>query len=87
MLVLTVVQQDMGKGVRLITLAVLPGPLLATCVSGVVWVLTHSLLWGIVMGVASYVLAMITALPMQDLVISMWNRAQTIINQLRRINK
>ena len=86
MLILTMIQQNMGKGVRLITLAVLPGPLLATCMSIVVWVFTHSPLWGIVAGVASYMLAMITALPMQHLVISLWHQVQTIINQLKRYN-
>ncbi len=87
MVILTLIQQKLDKGVRLITLAVFPGPLLALCVSALVWVLTHSLLWGIVAGVVSYVLAMITALPMQNLVISLWNGVQTIINQLRRFDK
>lgn len=86
-MMLTLIQQDLGKGVRLLTLAVLPGPLLAMCMSALVWVLTHSLLWGIVAGVVSYVLAMITALPMQNLVISLWNGVRTIINQLRRFDK
>jgi hypothetical protein len=87
MVILTLIQQKLGKAVRFITLAVLPGPLLAMCVSALVRVLTQSLLWGIVAGVVSYVLAMITALPMQNLVISLWHRVQTFINQLRRFDK
>ena len=78
-LALTLLQsKDIPIAIRLLTLAVLPGPLLFLCVGILAWVLTNSLLWAIGIGMASYILAMATALPVQKRIVHLWNRMKRI---------
>lgn len=79
LLALTLVQiKDVPIAIRLLTLAVLPGPLLFMCMGLVAWVFTHSLLWAIGLGMASYILAMATALQVQKIIVNLWNRINRI---------
>ncbi len=75
MLALTLLQSiDVPIAIRLLTLAVLPGPLLFLCMGLLAWVFTNSLLWAIGIGIASYILAMATALQVQKIIVNLWNR-------------
>ena len=78
-LALTLLQsKDIPIAIRLLTLAVLPGPLLFLCMSLLAWVFTNSLLWAIGIGIASYILAIVTALQVQKIIINLWNRIKHI---------
>lgn len=74
MLVLTLIQQNLDLWIRLITLGVLPGPILALSMGLIVWIFTNSRGWGIVAAIASYLLAVGTALPVQRFIINQWRR-------------
>jgi hypothetical protein len=79
MFALTLIEiKDVPIAIRLLTLAVLPGPLLFMCMGLVAWVFTHSLLWAIGLGMASYILAMATALQVQKIIVNLWNRMKRI---------
>ena len=79
MLALTLVpHKDVPIAIRLLTLAVLPGPLLFLCMGLLAWVFTNSLLWAIGIGMASYILAMATALQVQNIIVNVWNRMKRI---------
>jgi hypothetical protein len=83
LLALTLFQiKDVSRGIRLLTLAVLPGPLLFLCMGLVAWVFTQSLLWALGLGMASYLLAMATALQVQQIILILWNRLKRILPQL-----
>src|ERR1700694_1033648 len=75
MLVLTLRQsREVPIAIRLLTLAVLPGPLLFLCMGISAWLLTNSLLWAMSIGMASYILAIATALQVQKIIVDLWNR-------------
>ena len=79
MLALTLLQSiDVPIAIRLLTLAVLPGPLLFLCMGLLAWVFTNSLLWAIGIGMASYILALATALQVQKIIVNLWNRMKRI---------
>jgi hypothetical protein len=78
-LALTLLQsKDIPIAIRLLTLAVLPGPLLFLCMSLLAWVFTNSLLLAIGIGIASYILALATALQVQNIIINLRNRIKHI---------
>jgi hypothetical protein len=75
MVALTLPQsREVPTAIRLLTLAVLPGPLLFVCMGILAWVVTRSLLWAIGSGMASYILALATALQLQKIIVTLWNR-------------
>ena len=77
-LALTLLQsKDIPIAIRLLTLAVLPGPLLFLCMGLLAWVFTNSLLWAFGIGIASYILAIATALRVQKIIVNLWNRIIT----------
>ena len=79
MLALTLLQsKDVPIAIRLLTLAVLPGPLLFLCMGLLAWVFTNSLLWAIGIGIASYIFAIATALQVQKIIVNLWNRIRRI---------
>ena len=79
MLALTILQSiDIPIAIRLLTLAVLPGPLLFLCMGLLAWVFTNSLLWAIGIGIVSYILAIATALQVQKIIVNLWNRIEHI---------
>jgi hypothetical protein len=74
MLVLTLIEQNLDLWIRLITVGVLPGPVLALSMGIIVWIFTNSQVWGIVAAIVSYLLAVGTALPVQKFIINQWRR-------------
>ncbi len=72
MLIFTITQQAESIWVRLLTVATLPTPSLALFLGTVALIVTSSLQWGIVVAILGYILAMITALPTQKIIINLW---------------
>jgi hypothetical protein len=74
MLVLTLIQHNLGLWIRLIAVGVLPGPILALSMGLIVWFFTNSHVLGIVATIVSYLFAVGTALPVQRFIINQWSR-------------
>jgi heme/copper-type cytochrome/quinol oxidase subunit 3 len=71
LLVVTILErEDIPVAIRLVTLAILPGPLLFSCLGIAAWQVTHSLLWGIGIGAVSYLLPVGTGPAVQRVI---WN--------------
>jgi hypothetical protein len=79
LLVVTILQsEDIPVATRLVVLAILPGPLLFSCIGIAAWMATHSLLWGISVGAATYLLAVGTGPQVQRVI---WRVARRVLGR------
>ena len=74
MLIFTIAQQSNTIWVRLLTVAALPAPSLALFLGTVALLITNSHQWGIEVAILGYILAMLVALPTQNIILSLWRR-------------
>ncbi len=72
MLIFTIAQQSATIWVRLLTVAALPAPSLALFLGTVALIVTNSRELGIDVAIMGYILAMIIALPTQEIIIYLW---------------
>ncbi len=72
MLIFTIAQQSEMIWVRLLTVAALPAPSLALFLGTLALIVTNSRELGIGVAIVGYILAMITALPTQQIIIYLW---------------
>jgi hypothetical protein len=81
MVVISISQQYEKLWIRLLTVAVLPAPLLALCMGSLSFIVTGSRETGILVFIAGCLLAMLVALPTEKFILFLWNLLKRFVTK------